>query len=74
MNARFDRINERLDIFAQKQRDQDVAIANNTTHITELDERLFNELREIQRHHTLKADRSLRGSAKRSTCRDSSNT
>uniref|UniRef100_A0ABD2XRB6 Uncharacterized protein n=2 Tax=Trichogramma kaykai TaxID=54128 RepID=A0ABD2XRB6_9HYME len=52
MNARLDHIDERLDIFAQKQREQDAAITNNTVNITELNERLSNELSELQRQHT----------------------
>ncbi|CAB0042612.1 unnamed protein product [Trichogramma brassicae] len=45
-------IDERLDTFAQRQHDQDVAIATNTAHIAELNERLSSELREIQQRHT----------------------
>ncbi|CAB0037455.1 unnamed protein product [Trichogramma brassicae] len=52
VSARLDHIDERLDTFAQRQHDQDVAIATNTAHIAELNERLSSELREIQQRHT----------------------
>ncbi|CAB0029883.1 unnamed protein product [Trichogramma brassicae] len=52
VNARLDHIDERLDTFAQRQYDQDVAIATNTAHIAELNERMSSELREIQQRHT----------------------
>ncbi|CAB0034120.1 unnamed protein product [Trichogramma brassicae] len=56
LTARFDssvdRIDSRLDIITQTLKEHGLAIARNESRIAELDDRLSNELKELQRHHT----------------------